>query len=54
MYADLGFQPVFKTIVDPTELWIAVLSLLVPSVVFTLIACKRIFRLNPIEVINVQ
>ncbi|MCB1189249.1 MAG: ABC transporter permease [Leptospiraceae bacterium] len=54
LYADLGFQPVFKTIVDPTELWIAVLSLLVPSVVFTLIACKRIFRLNPIEVINVQ
>ncbi|MCB1160067.1 MAG: ABC transporter permease, partial [Leptospiraceae bacterium] len=51
-YADLGFLPVLKAIADPKEMWIGVLSLLIPSLIFTVLATRRLYRLNPVEIIN--
>lgn len=49
---DWGFTPVITAVADPGELRIALVSLFLPSFLFSLIAARRIFRLNPVEVIN--
>ncbi|MCB1172226.1 MAG: ABC transporter permease [Leptospiraceae bacterium] len=51
-YLDMGFQPRITAIVDPGELWIALASLLVPAWIFTGLACRRVFRLSPVQIIN--
>lgn len=52
MYIELGFQPRIPALVDLTELWIAVLSILLPAVFFAILASRRIYKLHPIEIIN--
>jgi len=51
-YEELGFVPVIRSIVDPVEIWIAVLAVFVPCILFALFAIRRIFRLNPVEIIG--
>ncbi len=51
-YADLGWQAVeIGALVNFKELWIAVLSLLIPSLFFTVMAGRRIYKITPAEVI---
>ena len=52
MYEDMGFVNQFRAIVDPGEIWIAIVSLSVPALTLAMVAARRIFRLKPVEIIN--
>ncbi len=52
MFIESGFAPVVKAIVDAKEIFIAILSIVLPAFLFTTIAARRIIKLNPIKVIR--
>jgi ABC-type antimicrobial peptide transport system permease subunit len=52
MFASSGFAPVLRTIVDLRELWIGVLSLVLPTCIFSYIAARRILKLEPVKAIQ--
>ena len=51
-FTDFGFEPKITAVVDPGELWVGILSLLLPSLLFTLIATRRILKLDPARIIS--
>lgn len=51
-YQEMGVVPIITAIVDTTELWIAVLSLMIPTLGFVSIALRRLFQLKPVEAIT--
>lgn len=52
MFTEYGFAPVLQTIVDPGELYIALLSILLPAILFTWLASRKILKLEPIKIIR--
>ena len=53
LYVSMGALPRYKPIVDVGELLFTSLSLTVPSFVIALFASRRIYKLDPIRVINI-
>ncbi len=51
---EMGAVPLMRTLVDPGEIWIALVSLSVPSLVLSFFATGQIRKLKPLEVINIQ
>ena len=51
-FVDMGVVPVMTALVDSSQLIIAVLSLGLPSIILTFFAARRIYRMNPVDIIN--
>ena len=52
-YETMGLRPEFQPIVQPGELWVTWFSLVVPAFVVSLFAVKRIYKIDPVRLINV-
>ncbi|MDH5655589.1 MAG: FtsX-like permease family protein [Spirochaetia bacterium] len=52
MYIDMGFEPILRPILDTFQLWVSILSIFVPSMTLALIASRRVFKLNPVQIIG--
>jgi len=53
LYMSMGAVPRYRPIVDMKELFSTLISLTVPSFFIALISVRRIFKINPVEVINI-
>ena len=52
MYMEMGYEPILRPILDYFELWISILSIFIPSILFALLASRKIFKLNPVQIIG--
>jgi len=52
MSIENGFAPVLRCIVDAKELWIALLSLGIPSLLFSFFTSIKILKMNPVDSIK--
>ena len=54
VYESMGLPPRWKPMVEVSEQWQVAASLIVPALLVGMLAARRLFRLNPVESINVQ
>ena len=51
-FTESGFAPVLRCVVDAEQLWLAFLSLFLPTVIFTFFAVRKISSIEPVTAIN--
>jgi len=54
IYVAMGYLPRWRPIVSPDEVLRALVGMIVPAFLISLISARRIFKLNPLKVINIM